>query len=60
MRLRFSPGKRERKIFMGTMLPEEKKVRDLLDDAGNYEEPYGEVQDENNLKKTLRKNESGL
>ncbi|HWR55778.1 MAG TPA: hypothetical protein VN462_04695 [Negativicutes bacterium] len=60
MRMRFSPGKRERKIFMGTMLPEEKKVRDLLDDAGNYEEPYGEVQDENNLKKTLRKNESGL
>ncbi len=58
--MRFSPGKRERKIFMGTMLPEEKKVRDLLDDAGNYEEPYGEVQDENNLKKTLRKNESGL
>lgn len=60
MRLKFSPGKRERKIFMGTMLPEEKKVRDLLDDAGNYEEPYDEVQDENNLKKTLRKNEPEL
>jgi len=45
---------------MGTMLPEEKKVRDLLDDAGNYEEPYDEVQDENNLKKTLRKNEPEL
>ena len=45
---------------MGTMLPEEKKVRDLLDDAGSYEEPYGEVQDENNMNKALhRKNEPG-
>lgn len=64
MRLKFYPRKRERKIFMGTLLPEEKKVRNMIEDIFRYEDQDIEIEDGSDIpfkqKKTIRRNEAGL
>lgn len=59
MRFRFSPVKRERMIFMGTLLPEEKKVRDLIEDVDDYEEQCADMPDDGGTGNIV-KNEAGL
>lgn len=46
MRLSFFPPQRERKIFMGTLFPTEKKVRDMIQDVVNDYDQYGDLYEE--------------
>jgi hypothetical protein len=41
--LRFSPRKKERKIFMGTVLPDEKKLRTMIEEEGLSSDFYDDA-----------------